>query len=402
MRTTLAATLAGLVLAGQCLAEPTAEQRYAQAVAVLVHGCRGTGCDFRVETAEEQAALDAARAATQNWTMDFLDHHHGLTGEKLKTELLNRQNGVAPVAVLPLSPGLYAVFAQYGEMGNVFLVADHDGRFAVVWDIRDADPTGFPILKAWRSDQDNEACWKAQDSWKGLCGPLYGNAIQPLPPDDQGRPRFALTATYAQAAETTVGGQLSVWSLDGTTPRLQWAKHYAYNFEDVSWKRDRDLLKIRATEWWHTLFACGTCVGRQMDWTLRIRPDGIDDLGMTPVVSELDAFDELAWRVFKRQRADNLATPEVLASLKLLVTAQDDEAERLAGENHDPVDPNWFSFGMLMGYSVRTVTGGSELCVNTDNTGFRIRFVRHGERLFAVELMQLSESDIQFCSKPAP
>ncbi len=405
MGTRILAALAGLLLSGQALAAgQTPEQRYDEAAAVLAKGCLGTGCDFGISTPKEQAALQAVWESTQAWTVAFLNSHPGLRGEKLQTELLNRSGTVAPADIQPLVPGLFAVFAQYGEMGNVFLVREQAGRFSVTWDIRNArdDAEQFPVLRAWRDDQVREECRQTDGPSVANCGPLFADTIRMLPPDTQGRTRFYLNATYAQAAETTVGGQLSIWLLDGTTPKIVWAKRYAYNFEDVSWKRDGDLLKIRATDWWHTLFACGSCIGRQMDWTIRIRPDRVDDLGMKPVVPELDTFDDLAWRIFKGKNVDELATPEVASVMRKFVAAEKTREDELAAEAKDKPDPDWFSFGMLEGYTLRKVPGGSELCVGTDDVGFRLRFAKNSNRLVVVELAQLPESDVGFCHKQTP
>jgi hypothetical protein len=400
MRTLLAAGLAGLLLLGHAFAA-SPEERYAQAAALLALGCRGNGCDFGVETTEEQAALGAMWQATQDWTIAWLAGHPDWSLDRRRSALLNwnvnNLNRVAPADIIQLRRGLYAFFAQYGEMGNVFLVEQRPGRFAVVWDIRNADPGAFPILKAWRTDHDNGACRTADDTWADQCGPLFANVIVPLPPDEKGRARFYLNATYAQAAETTVGAQLSVWSLDGTMPKIQWAKNYAYNFEDVSLKLDGTLLKVRTTDWWHTIYACGSCVGRQMDWTLRIRPDGVDDLGMKPVVPEMDAFDQLAWAVFQKRDARDLATPEVIALMKKSVG---DEKAALDDLDKDhALGPDYFSFSMLAGFEVRQVSGGTELCVITDEVGLRVRFERRGERLFATDLAQLPDLDSKSCHK---
>lgn len=402
MRTTIAAGVAGLLLFGQALAaQPTPEQRYDEAAAVLAQGCRGTGCDFGVETPEERVALGAVWKATQDWTIAWLDARPDWTNAQRRAALLNWNyntlNRIAPADIYQLRPGLFMVFAQYGEMGNVFLVAQRVGHYAKVWDIRDADPAGYPILKAWRADQEIDEC-KARE-WTGRCGPLFGNHIALLPPDEEGRLRFYLDAAYAQAAETTVGAQLSIWSLDGFKPKLQWAAKYAYNFEDISRKIDGPFLKIRATDWWHTTYACGTCIGRQMNWTLRLRPDGVDDLGMKPVVPEMDAFDQLAWTIFQKRDARDLATPEVIARMAKAIRNEKAYLDDLDKDSHD-LGPDYFSFSMLAGFEVHKVAGGTELCVITDEVAFRVRFQQRADRLFAEDLEQLPELDSKYCRKP--
>ncbi len=409
MTTRTLVCLAGLLLAAQAFAAtPSPEERYTQAAAVLAHGCRGTGCDFGVEAPKEQAALGALWQATQDWTLSWLGAHPDWSLPTWRNAIMNwRTNNLRPAApsdIFLLRPGLYAVFAQYGEMGNVFLVEQRDGHFTIVWDIRNADPGNFPILKAWRTDQDSGDCRVHEDVWTGLCGPLYAGQIHMLPNDGQGRLRFVIEATYAQAAETTVGGQLSVWSLDGTTPRLQWAKKYTYNFEDIAWKRNGDLLTIRATDWWHMFFTCGTCIGRQMNWTIRIRPDGIDDLGMVPVVPELDAVDELFYRVWKHQPADELAIPEVLAAAAKIIAGLQEDKAAMAKENHETIDPNYLFLGMLGGEPKAAVLRkGREVCLVTDDSGpILIKFVSRAGKLFATELIQFPQSETETCPNSTP
>ena len=354
-------------------AQDVAQERFAKAAEVLAKGCLGTGCDFGIsDSPTEAAALKTIWDSSQAWTVAYLNANPDIRLERLRTVLLNQHgNGhenAAPVGVFALKLGLYAFFAQYGEMGNVFLVRKQDNRFTVVWDIRDADTTQFPILQAWRLDQANGACRAADESYSGKCGPLFANDIKQLPPDGRGRLRFSLKATYAQGAETTVGGQLSIWSLEDAAPKLQWAKRYAYNFEDVSWQMEGQFLKIRTTDWWHMFFACGTCIGRQMNWTVRIRPDGIDDLGMVPVVPELDAVDELFYRVWKHQPADELATSKVLAVAAKIIAGQQDDEAAMAKENHETVDPNHLFLGMLGGDPKAAVLRkGREVCLVTDD-----------------------------------
>ena len=408
MFTRALASIAGLFLVAQAFAgTPTPETRYAEALAALDAKC-DQFCGYGInDSPEERTALDALWDATQDWTVAYLNAHPKTGLHRLNIALFNRHShdrtNVAPNTIVELEPGLYGVLASWEWTGNVFLVEKRDTGFVVAWDIRKADPGAFPVLQAWRTENAHNDCEPGGLANHDNCGPIIGDEIKLLPSDSQGHLRFALMATYGQLTETTIGGQLSIWTLDGDTPRIQWAKPYLYNFEDVSWRFRGDQVIIRATDWWHTLFACGTCIGRQMDWTLRIRPDGIDDLGMTPRVPELDAFDELAYRIFKGKNTDDLAVPEVRARLAALVNAlkaQDEELAKAAKDTSS--DPNLFFFGMF-DYKVRKMTDGTELSLNTDDleqlgvNSIRIRFTRRDGRLYAVDLTQIPE---QVTEKP--
>ncbi len=403
--------LCGLPFDACRAADATPEARYAEALAALDAKC-DQFCGYGInDSSEERAALDALWDATQDWTVAYLNAHPNTDLGRINTDLINRHSrdrtNIAPDNVFAIAPGLYGVMASWEWNGNVFLVGKQDDRFRVVWDVRKTDPGAFPILKAWRTENAHNDCEPGEAASHNNCGPIIGNEFKLLPRDGEGRLRFALLATYGQLAETTVGGQLSIWALDGTTPRIQWAKPYAYNFEDTGWQSGGDHVTIRATDWWHTLFACGTCIGRQMDWTLRIRPDGINDLGQTPVVPELDALDALAWRLFKQQNADDLATPRVIVRLAKLIAALKAQADEFAKEAKDNPDPDSFSFGMLGGTKVRKIPDGTELSLNTDDLDFKgvsiqIRFQHHSGRLYAVEFEEIPLPTTESSSKSPP
>jgi hypothetical protein len=402
MRTT-AAAIAGLLLAGQCLAGPTPEERYREAAGRL------TPCQYCIginDTPKDVAALEDVWKSAEDLIVARLIS--GRTIEQIQTEMLNRQTAgmiAAPTSFVTLGPDLYGITNDtLDTTGTAFIVGKREGRFEVLWDIRhlpERDLTQFPMLKAWSAKSAADSCRShtPDDHWRE-CGPLSGD-FRLLSPDAHGHIRFLLDATYGQMAETTVGAQLSVWTWDGETAKPVWGSLYGWNFEDVSRRLEGEFLKYRVTAYWHTLFACGSCIGRQMDWTLRLRPDGVDDLGMKPVVPELDAFDELAWRIFKGENADDLATPEVLRDMRAIVAEEKAGDKALMGKDYDP---NWFSFGMLVGHQVLKVRGGSELCLVTDSAGpFRIHFEQHSGRMFLGKMTRYTgEFDFDFCSKPAP
>ena len=404
MRTIIAAILAGLVLAGQCLAaNPTAEERYREAASRL------TPCQYCIginDTSQDIAALEDLWKSAADWIVARLAGGHAI--EQIQTEMLNRQTigmTALPTSFVRLGPDLYGVTNDtLDTTGTAFIVGKRDGRFEVLWDIRhlpESDLAQFPMLKAWSAKSATDSCRSQtpDDHWQE-CGPLSGD-FKLLSPDAHGHIRFLLDATYGQMAETTVGAQLSVWTWDGETAKPVWGSLYGWNFEDVSRQLEGDFLKYRVTAYWHTIFACGSCIGRQMDWTLRLRPDGVDDLGMKPVVPELDAFDDLAWRISKGENADGLASPEVLRDMRAVVAEEKADDKELMGKDYDP---NWFSFGMLVGHQVLKVHDSSELCLVTDSAGpFRLHFERRNGRMFLRKMTHYTgEFDFDFCSKPAP
>jgi hypothetical protein len=195
--------------------------------------------------------------------------------------------------------------ASRGEMGTVFIVAARDNRFATAWTIADAAASSVPeagLLSAWVPARARDSCRKPPPDATWLtCGALSG-AIGKLPDARGGRHRFYVDATYAQGMGMTVTAQLSIWRWTGQTAEPLLAKIYDYMIDQkLGTRLDGDLLRLRVKDEFKSFFACGSCEGRQLDWTIRIGPDRIEDLGKTSAVPELDLVDTLYDRVLRDQ-----------------------------------------------------------------------------------------------------
>lgn len=311
------AGLTGLLIAAQAIAG-TPEERFDAALKVLKQHCE-TACGVGLggDTARAKAA-DALWDATQDWTLEFLAHHPGISNEKLKTELLNRHPmdieaaRVAPGGVTPLAPNLYAFATNWGEAGDVFLVSKREGRWAVVWDVRKAETGQFPVLKAWRTDHGGESC-RDDDGHYG-CGSLWGSAF-PVKPDAQGRVRFGIGATYAQEGGFTFTKQISFWRWDGSRAEPLMAHTYEQYLEDqfASAPDTPERVVVRVKDEYGSVSSCGSCAGRQLDWTFRILPDQIEDKGKKSLYPEVDAIDAVYARLHDHQSVAGAGTPEALA-----------------------------------------------------------------------------------------
>src|SRR5277367_4331284 len=194
-----AVTLAALA-ARPAVCAPSPEARYEAAVKVL-SGCQY--CEGIRDTPEDLDALNAAWTATQDWTVEYLNAHPNTTAEKLRTVFLNGHPGyqplpaeghlvyvpqqAAPDDVTRLGPDLFGFGAGNGT-GNVFLVAKRDGRFQVVWDVRNLPGdqiSKFPVLTAWSAVGARGSCRsKATEGKWNQCGPI-GGSFERLPPDAQ-------------------------------------------------------------------------------------------------------------------------------------------------------------------------------------------------------------------------
>lgn len=317
MSTAVRALLLATAMISSACASPTPEERFNAAVKVLRAQCGDYCSPGEGSDPAERKAIDALWDATQDWTLAFLESHPGITTEKLKTELLNRHprnmeaESVAPGWVAVLAHDLYAFSTDWNWAGNVFLVGKRGGRWTVVWDIRSAETGRFAVLKAWRSDHGGDSC---RDDDLGVCGSLFGGVF-PLKPDAQGRVRFGLGGTYAQGGGFTFAKQISFWRWDDTKAEPLLAHTYQQYLEDqqASEPNTPSRVVVRVKDEYKTVSACGSCVGRQLDWTFRIQPDRIVDEGKRPLDPEADFIDALYVRLKDHRPVTGLGTPQALA-----------------------------------------------------------------------------------------
>jgi hypothetical protein len=256
--------------------------------------------------------------------------------------------------------GLYLVAPHIGEIGSVFLLARRGGHFRTVWSTRDAARGGrerFPLLAAWQARRTQDGCRKNID--QATCGALYGKDMGFLPPDAKGHPRFYIDATYAQEAGATLDAQLSIWTWDGYTAFPQFADTYAYAFDDQGaiTRVEGNMIRVRRKNEFSSFIACGACEGRQMEWTIKLTPNGVADQGRKSSVPELDAVDALFDRLSKGLPTRALAAPQVTAVLKRAVDEQ-------RGNGLDR-----FTLGLLGHTEVFRIGGNATLCFSADEAG---------------------------------
>jgi len=325
---------------------------------------------------EGTRALTRAWKLLAEWAAAYMNEHPAATPGLLMNAAPNAAQ--THFSAISLSPRTLLVTASLGTFGTEFIIDGSHGDFKPAWSIRGrAGRNIFPLLDAWAAEASQRNCREAGDEkdW-GRCCSLQGDAAR-LPDDAQGRPRFYIQATYAQMAETTVGAQISFWTWTGSTAEPQFVKRYEYNIEDQSTHFKDGKLIIRSTDYYRSFFSCGMCVGRQMNWTLRVGPEQIEDLGAIPVIPELDAVDELLSRAARHQPADDLATPEVIA----LATSVMD------GTYHDDTDHDYISAGMMGDTSVRLRGERTLVCLQTDEAGtFKLAMERRGAGFFISDL----------------
>lgn len=321
------------------------------------------------------------------WVAAWLDAHPSEGPEGVKAALAERVP-TSEFEYLKLNEDAFLVVAP-GPIGNVFIVAKSGGHYRPAWSTaqaQEAHGEQAEVLAAWRPENARHGGRGPYFAASGSAGSVIPR-IGKLPSDAKGHPRFYIDGTYAQSAGGTVGAQTSVWLWDGMTARPQIARAYALMVDQaVGTRVEGDLLKVQQKKFFRTFFSCGMCEERQTDWTVRLTPEGVQDLGEKSVVPELDAVDELFYRVIHQESAANVAAPAVIRSAKRMVGEA--RAERSEKE--------WKEFptlGMMMGWKIQDNTNSKILCLSLDGIGANLFTLKSaGGKLFVAELKQTNQS----------
>ncbi len=309
--------------------------------------------------------LDREWSLLSQWTEQYLNEHSSATTDEIKTAIRNLDSSLN-VDTLRLGEYARVISTSQGEMGNVLVTAVEAGRYSTIWDIKSPGQSAldkFPELAAWSPEGASSKCYQLReekDWWR--CGPLFGKA-EKLPADSKGHARFFIAATRAQEAGATVGAQLSIWEWDGKNVHPLLVKPYVYMVDQAEGARlDGELLRVREKKEFRTFFACGGCEGRQLEWTIRVSTEGIEDLGTKSIVSELDLVDEVYFRIEHAMPTTEVASPRVVATLKDSIKAVQGE---YAGKNRE----KYPSLGMLAQWKLEHDGKAAKLCFSTDFVG---------------------------------
>jgi hypothetical protein len=304
--------------------------------------------------------LDRKWSLEAAWVVAYLNAHSSATADQLKAAISELDKDLESDIIL-LGKGTYGVATQKGEIGNAFLVASDGKRFRVVWNAKDSMPSAIQkskLLGAW-SATAARGCreHRKEDDWLE-CGPVYGRFGR-LPDDQMKRRRFYLDASYAEIAGLTVAAQLSVWTWDGSILQPQFIGNYSYYIDPPEGTQadglqaDGESLRFRVRDEYRTFSTYGEDEGRPMDWTLKVTPAGIEDLGKTPVVSELETIDELFYRVARSKPTNDIATPQVRNRARTLI-------------RHMPKKDGLPSLGAIMPLYAKSSESITKFCFEAD------------------------------------
>lgn len=220
-----------------------------------------------------------------------------------------RDDGLT-VDVVALEPDTDLVSASIDAYGTVFIARRANGEFSPAWTIRDLDHAllgTFPLLAAFGVEAATAACKRDVSA----CGPMTAE-IGSLGEDDRGRPQFYVNGYYSTQQGSDVGYQLSVWVWDGSKALPELANTYHQTLDIAPDIRFRaPFLSLHAKDDWTTFFVTSPEPGRQVTWTMMMEGTGVRDLGRSSKVPELDAVDELFFRILRGLPSADIAAPKV-------------------------------------------------------------------------------------------
>lgn len=331
-RTALALLAAGL-LSSPLLADRAALRTEIDRTRAEVEG-PGAGSFDRYGKPEIVSALGRFWVLAQAWTGEYLDAHPQASAREIEADLasLASEGDLKPSAVR-LTDDAVVISIDWGFHGTVFVLSRAPRQpFKAAWDIRAeaAKDPHKPELAAWLATVPGVHA-----------GPLGGRVLA-LPPTRSGRPRFLTDAVEHDRMGLSVPGQIGVWEWKGNEAVPELLQGYVTTGAPNAKLQD-DRVLVPTKESTRMFFTCGSCQDPQGIWTLRVTPEGVEDLGHAFADPLVQFVDDLLDRVAHGRDATALASPSASAHL----------AETLAGirERQGPGDT--LGLGMLRGWKVQ-------------------------------------------------
>ena len=315
---------------------------------------------FLDDTPTAPALLDASFTAVRQWGVSYLNAHPGVSATAFAAAILKV---AGDTSVVDLGGGAFLVAQPDGGAGQVFILAPGVGGATTAWSMAQASqaPGANPLLRAWLPARAQDGCRPTvPDSAWATCGPLQAD-IARLPDRADGKARFYVDATYSQRAGATLGAQISLWTWNGHTATPDVVGRYDWEVDQtVRTHLAGPLLTIHEKDDFKTFYACGSCEGRQLIWTLKLTPSGVQDLGKRSLEPDLDLIDELIDRSIRRAPTADIAAPAAAALIGKAVDAKRHEFQPTVSRP---------AVGMLMGWSERGVAARRIVCVAIDTFG---------------------------------
>jgi len=274
---------------------------------------------------------------------------------------------------------VYVVASTYGPediegtSGTFFVVSrDASGHFRPIWDIK-------PLAERHYELRDEIGLWAVLESCAYHCGPMAVNKVLPLPPTAKGLPRFAVDA-YQASNGGTVEAQLGVWEWDGKEAHAELIQSYNYAADYGGIHSQGNLVRIVTKEPTSTLVPCGMCPEPRGDWTLRLTPNGIEDLGHRFRTPEIEWADQLLTTVAKSGDASALASPEALSALRDAIAKQRAKYPPTQGETEE--EKAFVFFGLYEKCRILSRRTQGQFVIEEDDATFRFYYEKRGGKPF--------------------
>ena len=321
------------------------------------------------------------------WVAAWLDARPSVSPDDLTVAINELAPSSGRAGYLALN-GTTFVVAAPGPIGNVFIVTRSGDHYRLAWSTAESQKSngrGAEVLAAWRAENARHGGRGPYWAASGRAGPVSPR-LGMLPEDAAGHGRFYIDGFYAQSAGGTAGAQISLWVWDGVTAHPLIARDYVMMIDQqVGTRLEGNLLKVQEKKSFRAFFSCGGCEERQTDWIVRITNTGIEDLGEKVVAPELDAVDELFYRLIHGRSATGLAAPDAIEAAKRLV-------RDARGVSSAKAWKDFPTLGMMMGWKLAKDGEQEILCLNTDPTGpnlFKLKPV--GNAFFIAEIRETKE-----------
>jgi len=305
--------------------------------------------------------LDREWSLMADWVAAYLNGHPAATAKEVEAAI-HELDADLNHSVIELSPHTYVVAANRVEIGTFFIVSRDSEVYHSAWNVKD-----FAAAHDGRDDDISHWSDHSKSPLFGKVGALFDNA--------NGHSRFYVDATY-QGEEFTVDKQLSIWEWNGAAATPVLMGDYTYSLDSAEGVTfDGKLLRIHTKEGdFKTFFSCPGCQEPPGEWTIRITPSSVEDLGRRRLTPELDLIDSLYYRIQRRMPVSDLAAPDVIKELTHVIDDIRDDAS---------VTNDYSPLGMLMDWKVEHQDQHMRICVSVDDPGrYLFTLVRRSGKWF--------------------
>ena len=341
---------------------------------------------------ELDALMNRSWGVVEEWILASLGESPDCAADKLVADIkalypshpsgTDDVPGPLDASVVKLATGEHAAFAiglhSGARLGTAVIAARSSANtYRIAWRIRD-------LGMNQRAEEGQLARWRT--SSPGFHdGPLDGKIFR-APDNPAGQPRFWIDAVSRPDAGLICPAQISLWRWTEQTAVLEFVSMYEVPGESHLEQRG-DVLRVQMSSPLTCFAPCGACDGPHSTWSLRVRDEGVEDLGRVDEIPELSVLHELLARVAGGKDASDLAAPQVVAYVR---SVYEDMHAKLGSQGDGDC---WV--GLIMGdWKVEREGQTSRLDFWADRLfPLTIQFETRTKRLFATEIVEHPERE---------